>query len=82
MRGFRLPGDRLAAVTAPTLVIDGGRSAGSDVGMTTLPHDFFARAADAVAAAVPGATRRTLPGQGHVADPAVLAPVLAEFFRR
>lgn len=80
MRGFQLPGDRLTAVSAPTLVIDGGSSAGTDAGTTTLPHDFFARAADAVAAAVTGATRRTLPWQGHVADPAVLAPVLGRFF--
>jgi hypothetical protein len=31
------------------------------------------------AAAVPGARRRTLPGQGHLVTPAVLAPVLADF---
>ena len=35
--------------------------------------------ADAVAAALPRARRLTLAGQTHVADPAVLAPVLAEF---
>jgi hypothetical protein len=80
MRGYRLPAARLAAVTAPTLVIDGGRSAGGDEGMAGLPPDFFAQAADAVAAAVPAATRVTLDSQGHVADPAVLAPVLLEFF--
>jgi hypothetical protein len=30
---------------------------------------------------MPNATRRTLADQGHNVDAAVLAPVLAEFFR-
>jgi hypothetical protein len=46
------------------------------------PPGFFDRAADAVAAGVPGAERHTFAGQGHVADPKVVAPVLERFFMR
>jgi hypothetical protein len=33
-----------------------------------------------LAAVVPGAQHRTLPGQTHMVKPKVLAPVLGEFF--
>ena len=36
--------------------------------------------ADALAAALPNAERRTLEGQTHEVEPQVLAPVLVEFF--
>lgn len=41
---------------------------------------FFASAADAVAASIPNASQLTLPGQGHVVDPDVMAAVLRRFF--
>jgi pimeloyl-ACP methyl ester carboxylesterase len=55
-------------VAAPTLVIDGG----------TTP--WLSEGADAIAAALPDARRRTLAGQQHDVDPNALAPVLIEFF--
>jgi pimeloyl-ACP methyl ester carboxylesterase len=61
------PTARLATVTQPTLVATGG----SD--------DFFEQAADAIAARLPHAERRTLAGQGHLVDPKALAPVLERF---
>jgi hypothetical protein len=69
---------RLATITRPVLVVTGGRSQDAHAG--GLPPDFFERAADAVAASVPQARRRTLAGQGHVADPKVVAPLLERFF--
>jgi pimeloyl-ACP methyl ester carboxylesterase len=65
---FSVPTERLAAVTAPTLVIDGG----------TTP--WLSRTADAVAEAIPQARRHTLQGQPHNVDPAALAPALTDFF--
>jgi len=38
-------------------------------------------AADAVAAALPNASRRILPGQGHRPAPKTLVPVLVDFLR-
>jgi hypothetical protein len=43
---------------------------------------FFGPGAEAIAAVVPGAERQVVAGQGHVADPAVVAPVLERFFER
>ncbi|MCU1524663.1 MAG: alpha/beta hydrolase [Microbacteriaceae bacterium] len=65
----RVPTDRLAAITASTLVMDGGTSPG-----------WAGRAAASVAAAIPGARRLTVEGQDHGVDQTVLAPLLAEFF--
>jgi pimeloyl-ACP methyl ester carboxylesterase len=65
---FSLPADRVASVTVPTLVIDGG----------TTP--WLSNAAQAVAATLPDARRRTLEGQPHNVDPAAIAPVITEFF--
>ena len=56
------------SLRTPILVIDGGAS---------LP--FLPAAADAVAAALPNGVRKTLGGEGHGADPTVLAPVIVEF---
>ena len=64
----RVPRDRLAAVGVPTLVVDGANSPA-----------WAGRAADAVAAAVPGATRRTIDGQDHGVPPDVIAPVIVDF---
>jgi pimeloyl-ACP methyl ester carboxylesterase len=69
MGDYSLPTALAAKVTAPTLVIDGGGSFG-----------FMAETADALAAALPNGERRTLAGQEHNVDPAVLAPALKEFF--
>jgi len=65
---FKLPKERIAKATCPTLVIDGG----------TTP--WLSHAADAVAETLPNAQRRTLAGQPHNVDPPALAPVLVEFF--
>ena len=69
MSGKPLPADRWDAVTAPTLVIDGGDS-----------QPFMHNAANALADVLPNAHRRTLAGQTHAVAPEVLAPVLVEFF--
>lgn len=63
-----LPADRLADLAVPLLALDGGASPA-----------WVGAAVAALAAAVPGARRRTLPGQQHAVAPAVLAPVLAAF---
>ena len=63
--------ERAPSVAIPTLAIDGGDS-----------PPWGRLSADAVAAAVPGAERQTLAGQTHEVASEVLAPVLAEFFRR
>ncbi len=65
--GAPVPAGRLAALTVPVLVLDGGDS-------TELLRD----AARATAAAA-HAEYRTLDGQTHEVAPEVLAPVLAEF---
>jgi pimeloyl-ACP methyl ester carboxylesterase len=62
------PADRLAAVTQPTLVAAGGG------------NEFFEYAADALAALLPNGGRESFAGQGHVADPSVVAPALRRFF--
>jgi pimeloyl-ACP methyl ester carboxylesterase len=72
------PTARLATITRPTLVVTGGRSQDAHAG--GLPPDFFDRAADAIAASIPRAQRLALAGQGHVADPKAVAPVLRRFF--
>jgi pimeloyl-ACP methyl ester carboxylesterase len=68
MGDYSLPRQRLAAINVPTLVIDGG----------TTP--WISNAADAVADALSHGQRRTLNGQPHNVDAAVIAPVLVEFF--
>ena len=68
MGDYSVPTER-AAVTVPTLVMDGGASFAG-----------MAESAQALADALPDGQRRTLEGQGHDVDPNVLAPVLVEFF--
>lgn len=65
-----VPAERLASLTVPTLVIDGGAS-----------PMFMQNAAQAVAHALPNGQHRTLEGQTHDVAPEVLAPVLVEFFK-
>lgn len=67
--GKPLPAQRWASVTAPTLVVDGGKSPA-----------WTRHAMRALADTLPNATYRTLPGQTHLVKPAALAPVLVEFF--
>ncbi|MEV0379855.1 alpha/beta fold hydrolase [Nonomuraea sp. NPDC050643] len=67
--GNALPADRLAAITRPTLVLNG-----------ELSPAWMANAGAAVAAAVPGAVRRVLEGQAHNVAPEALVPELLEFF--
>jgi len=66
---FTLPTARLKDVKAPTLAVYGGAN-----------PPFMGNAAKAVAKAVPGGQLRALDGQTHDIVPAVLAPVLVEFF--
>ena len=66
------PVDRFARLAQPVLVLTGG-------GLEGLPG-FFDTAADALVAAIPGARRDVVPAPGHVPEPAVLAPRLADFF--
>jgi pimeloyl-ACP methyl ester carboxylesterase len=62
--------ERLAGITAPTLVIDGGAS-----------PVWIRNAAETVAETLPNATRVTLPDQMHNVAQDVLAPVVARFIR-
>jgi len=64
-----VPIERMASVTVPTLVIDGGASPA-----------FMHNAAQEAADALPNAQRRTLEDQTHDVAPETLAPVLEEFF--
>jgi pimeloyl-ACP methyl ester carboxylesterase len=75
----RPPIERLQRIDSPTLVITGGARA-DDPGPSGLPRDFYDDPAETVAASIPRAERLTLEGQGHVADPEALAPVLGRFF--
>jgi pimeloyl-ACP methyl ester carboxylesterase len=68
MSGKPLPAE-WGSMEVPTLVMDGGAS------------DAWARnSVGALVDLLPNAQRRTLEGQTHGADPAVLAPVLLAFF--
>ncbi len=69
LRGGPLSSQHWAAVSTPTLVLDGGASPA-----------WVHNTAQALAGVLPHALQRTLPGQTHSADPLVLAPVLEEFF--
>jgi hypothetical protein len=73
----RPPVARLTRITQPTLV-----GTGADAGVPGAAAWVLAldEAADAVAAAIPRAQRRTFEGQSHVADPTAVAPILASFF--
>jgi pimeloyl-ACP methyl ester carboxylesterase len=65
-----LPNELIASVRVPTLVIDGEQS-----------HELIRQAAQSLADALPDGQYRTLKGQGHDIDPAVVGPVLVEFFK-
>jgi pimeloyl-ACP methyl ester carboxylesterase len=69
MRDYRLPTDLAPSIKIPALVIAGGAD-----------FPWIRETAQALADALPGGQTRFLDGQGHAVDPAVLAPVLREFF--
>jgi pimeloyl-ACP methyl ester carboxylesterase len=69
--GNSLPADRWTTATMPVLVFDGGASPA-----------WMRNAVQALVDILPSAKRFTLEGQTHRIDPAVLAPVLIEFFGR
>jgi pimeloyl-ACP methyl ester carboxylesterase len=69
-KGEPIPPGRWDTATQPTLVIAGGDSPA-----------WMQSAAAKVAAALPSGRVRTLPGQTHEFDPAVLAPAMLEFLR-
>lgn len=69
MGDYSLPLDLAAALTVPAIVVVGGASFGPIV-----------EAGKVLAEAIPGGQVRVLEGQEHNVDPAVLAPVLREFF--
>ncbi|MGD9737890.1 MAG: alpha/beta fold hydrolase [Bauldia sp.] len=60
--------DRWQKATLPVLVVSGDAS-----------FPFMPMAADAVAAVLPNASRKVLPGEGHGPQPSVFAPVLRAF---
>jgi len=64
-----IPVERAASVGASTLVMYGGDSVA-----------FMGETARTLSHAIPGAKLRVLEGQTHEVDPAVLAPVLIDFF--
>lgn len=74
------PASRLAKITRPALVLTGGLSPEFQPGMSGMAADIFEQAADAIAAALPHAQRLTIGGQGHVADPKAVAPLLTRFY--
>jgi pimeloyl-ACP methyl ester carboxylesterase len=69
MGDYTVPKDRAASVKVPTIVIAGGAD-----------FPWMRQTAQTLAAALPEGEVRILDGQGHDVDPAVLAPVLREFF--
>jgi pimeloyl-ACP methyl ester carboxylesterase len=69
MGDARVPRSRLASVPVPVLSLAGDASPA-----------WLREAAQAVAQAVPEGAYRSLPGQSHLVEPEVLAPVLTEFF--
>jgi len=68
-QGRPLPPGRWASLTAPALVMAGGKSPA-----------WLQNTARALVRVLPGASHRTLPGQTHIVKAKALAPVLADFF--
>jgi pimeloyl-ACP methyl ester carboxylesterase len=71
MKGKPLPTGYWSKVDVPVLVGDGGASPA-----------WIRNAAEALAEALPNASRATFEGQTHSVDPRALAPVIIEFFRK
>jgi pimeloyl-ACP methyl ester carboxylesterase len=64
-----IPTERIAVITAPTLVMNGGAS-----------FPFMYDTAQVLSKTIPNAKLLTIEGQTHDVDSNVLAPVLVEFF--
>jgi hypothetical protein len=73
----RPPTERFAGITQRTLVATGTAARAPGAPEWVLALDPVA---DAVAASIPHAERRTLEGQSHMADPRVVAPLLEQFY--
>jgi pimeloyl-ACP methyl ester carboxylesterase len=69
MGDYSIPTEKASSVKVPTIVIAGGAD-----------FSWMLETAQSLAAAMPNGETRRLEGQGHDVDPAVLAPVLIEFF--
>ncbi|WP_331739298.1 alpha/beta hydrolase (plasmid) [Streptomyces sp. NBC_00637] len=69
MGDFSLPGEELASVKVPALVVHGGDA-----------DPWLHAGARAAADALPDSRHHTLAGQGIAVDPAVLAPQLRKFY--
>jgi pimeloyl-ACP methyl ester carboxylesterase len=74
-QGSPAPLKKWATVTIPTLVMDGTVMMGSEEA-----HTFMRHGADALAAELPNAQRRTLEGQDHGPSDEALVPALRAFF--
>jgi pimeloyl-ACP methyl ester carboxylesterase len=68
--GSAEPVSRLRTIKTPTLVMHGSKT-----------DARLKKAAQAVAAALPNAKHRVLPGQTHNVHPKVLTPAVMEFLR-
>jgi pimeloyl-ACP methyl ester carboxylesterase len=68
-----VPTERLATITAQTLVMDGGGS------LEIMP--FMHDTAQKLAKAIPNVQQQTLEGQTHNVDKNVIAPALIKFFK-
>lgn len=71
------PVDQLAKVTQPVLLTTG---ATMDPHSAGLAFDFFSTAAEAAVACLPNGRHATIEVSGHVADPEILGPILADFY--
>lgn len=71
MKGKPLPAGYWGNVKVPVLVGDGGASPA-----------WLRHAAEALAEALPQASRKTFEGQTHSFDPRALAPAIIEFFKK
>jgi pimeloyl-ACP methyl ester carboxylesterase len=69
MGDYAPPLDRAGAVKVPAIVVAGGAD-----------FPWMRQTAQELVAVMPNAEARSLDGQGHNVDPAVLTPVLIEFF--
>lgn len=70
-RAANAPPARWKDIRVPVLILDGDAS-----------YPFMKPGADWIASGVPTATRKTLPGQSHAYDPAVVGPEVIRFFAK
>lgn len=68
--GHSLPTTRVADISSPTLVLNGGAS-----------PEFMKTVAESLSKAIPKAHYRMLEGQNHGVKPDVIAPILTKFFK-